>query len=253
MFYQGDLSGDFPDIKTTHLSMGIDFGYKPGKIFAFYLGYTIGKLSGADSLVSGKEKRNLHFYTLVHDFRLQTSIDLKAILRKIWPNKIVGRSDFEPGFTGPNLILGVGMLKFNPKGEKNGQVYQLQKLGTEGQYIPNGNYGEPYKLWSFNIKYGFGMGYNLGRQLNLEAQLIYTKTFTDYLDDVSSEYPDYNQLIASDNGETTAFFTYGGNDGSTKPKGSLRGNPGTQDSFITLGFKLTYTFGRSEFQRIMNL
>lgn len=253
MFYQGDISGDFPDIKTTHPSFGFDFGYKPGKIFSFSIGYTFGKLSGADSLVPGKEERNFHFFTTIHDFQLMSSSDLNAIRRKIWPRKTVDRSDFEPGFTGPDFLLGLGFMKFNPKGEKDGEIYQLQKLGTEGQHISAGDYPEPYKLWVFNIKYGISVGYNFGRQFNLEVQMIYTKTLTDYLDDVSGEYPDYNDLMKSENGETTAYFTYGGRDGSLTEKGRLRGNPDSNDSYSSLVFKLTYIFGRSEFQRLMNL
>ena len=82
MHYQGDISGDFPELRTTHLFCGFDFGYQPGKIFSFALGYSYGKISGADSLVSGKEKRNFQFYSHIHDFHLVSYVNLSAISRK---------------------------------------------------------------------------------------------------------------------------------------------------------------------------
>jgi hypothetical protein len=254
MFYQGDLSGDInSNFKTTHFSIGADFGYRLNNFFNFSFGYTYGKLSGADSLVAGKEKRNFHFYTNIHDFHLLSFTDLNALRRKIWPKKTVGRGDWAPSFSGPELIFGVGYFNFNPKAEKDGVEYQLNKLGTEGQRLSSGAYPDAYNLWQFSIKYGLGFGYNLSRQLNLSMTLLYTITFTDYLDDVSGTYPDYQQLMKNPDGETVAYFTYGGRDGSQVKAGSSRGNPDKNDGYVMLGFKLTYTFGRSEFGRIMNL
>ena len=253
MYYIGDMSGDFPDTKTTHFCFGLDFGYTRGGIFKYTLGYQYGKISGADSLIGNSDFRNLHFFSTVHDIRLLAYIDLRKIWMKIKPRKTVGRADWEPGFTGPNLILGLGFFNFNPQGELDGEKFDLQKLGTEGQHISGGDYPTPYSLWAFNLKYGAGIGYNVSRQVNLELQLLYYKTFTDYLDDVSTEYPNYNELIKSDNGDITSYFTYGGKDGSKVQEGKPRGNSAKNDGIVTLGLKVTYTFGRSEFTRIMNL
>lgn len=253
MYYNGDMSGDFPDTKTTHFSFGLDFGYTRGGIFKFTLGYQYGKISGADSLIGNSDFRNCHFYSSIHDIRFLTYIDLIKIWRKFKPNKTLNRADWEPGFTGPNIILGLGILRFNPKGEMDGESYELQKLGTEGQYLSGGDYPSPYSLWTFNLKYGFGFGYNVSRQVNLELQLLYFQTFSDYLDDVSTEYPNYNELLKSENGDIATYFSYGGKDGSKIPEGKPRGNSDKNDGIMTFGLKVTYTFGRSEFTRIMNL
>lgn len=253
MFYQGDLSGSSPDPRTTHLSAGFEVGYKPIKMVAFSVGYTFGQLSGNDAYVEEHKSRNLNFTTFIHDFRLLTFIDLNAIRRKIWPRKTVGRSDFEPSFTGPFFIAGIGYMGFNPRSEKDGETYQLQKLGTEGQRIPNGGYGEPYSLWAMNVKFGFGAGYNLTRQIAVHVQFLHNRTFTDFIDDVSGAYPDYNDMINSPDGETAAYFTYGGRDGSQLQEGQMRGNSVTNDSYLSFGISLVYTFGRSEMKRFINL
>ena len=254
MFYQGDLSDDLSSyLKTTHFSIGIDFGYRLNRMFNFTFGYTYGKLSGADSLISGREGRNFAFYTNIHDVHLLSFTDLNAIRRKFWPRKTVGKQDWGPSISGPELILGLGYFRFNPKGVYQGTEYELNKLGTEGQRLSSGSYPAPYNLFQFSVKYGLGMGYNISRQMNLTLMVIYNMTFTDYIDDVSGEYPDYQQLISSDNGEETAYFTYGGRDGSVIRKGSSRGNPDKNDGYMEFGLKITYTFGRSEFNRMMNL
>jgi len=254
MYYQGDLSGSiFPKTKTTHFSIGIDFGYQLNTLLTFSLGYTFGKISGADSLVSGKEERNFHFYSYMNDIRFLTYIDLSSIYRRMWPKMTLERADWEPGFTGPDLILGVGVLNFNPKGEINGSEYSLRYLGTEGQYIDSDDYDSPYSLWQINIKYGLGIGFDFTRQINVEFQIIYNQVFTDYLDDVSGNYPEYKDLMKSPRGQTANYFTYGGKNGNNISQESYRGNPGRNDGFMTIGFKIIYTFGRTEFDRIMKL
>ena len=252
MYYQGDMTENgLPNCQTTHFSAALDIGYRRGNIFTFTFGYQFGKISGADSLYSSKKSRNLHFYSYVHDIRLLTYIDLIGIWRKIKPPKTLGRQDWGPGFTGPNLIIGIGFMHFQPRGDLDGKSYKLQKLGTEGQYLSGGS--SPYSLWTFNYKYGLGFGYNITRQINIELQAVYIVTFTDYLDDVSTTYPNYNELIKSPNGPTTAYFTYGGRDGSVVREGLERGNSAKNDGIMTFGVKVTYTFGRSEFTRLMNL
>lgn len=253
-YYQGDLSeSPLPAVKTTHFSAGIDIGYRPWPLIQFTLGYQYGKVSGADSLVPGHEIRNFHFYSNIHDVNVLTYINLNEIYRKIWPNKLMKKFDFKPGFTGIDLVLGFGIFKFNPKGEYMGEEYELQKLGTEGQHVNSGSYPEPYNLWQLNYKYGLSLGYNLSRQFSISLQGIYTVTFTDYIDDVSGTYPAYEKLIQSANGEATTYFTYGGRDGSKVREGNLRGNEATNDGYVNILFRLTYTFSKSEFNRIIKL
>lgn len=254
MYYQGDLSGSsLPNLKTSHLSAGLDFGYRPGRLIMFTLGYQYGKISGADSLVPSHESRNLHFYSNVHEIRVLTYVNLLEIYHKIRPKKLVKKVDFKPGFDGPQLILGCGYFMFNPKGELDGTDYNLQKLGTEGQNIASGGYDDPYNLWGINLKYGLAVDYNLSRQFSLQLQFVYTQTFTDYLDDVSGNYPEYDKLIKTTNGDIASYFAYGGRDGSVVSPDINRGNDEKNDGFINMSIKLTYTFGRAEFGRLMKL
>jgi hypothetical protein len=126
-------------------------------------------------------------------------------------------------------------------------------LGTEGQQIGSGAYSTPYSKWEFSVKYGLGMGYYLSKFLHLEIQGIYNQVFSDYLDDVSGYYPDYNELEKTKDGEAAIYFAYGGRDGSQISSSTKRGNDEKNDGFITFGVKVTYIFGKSEFMRFMKL
>jgi hypothetical protein len=254
MYYQGDMSASMaPDFRTSHFSLGLDVGYQLNRIIKINLGYVRGKISGADSLVAGHEKRNLHFVSPISDLRLLTYIDVYAIYDKIWPNSLLEGEYGGRKFTGPNLIFGIGYTKFNPKGYSDGEWHKLQELGTEGQHIQGGNYPEPYNRWAFNVKYGLSFGHKLTKQINLELEFIYHNVFTDYLDDLSGTYPDYNKLIASEKGDLAAYFTYGGRDGSVVREGQLRGNPDSKDSFVSFGFKLSYIIGKKDLEYFKNL
>jgi len=254
MYYQGDMSGSpVPDLRTSHFSLGFNVGYQLNQIVKLDLGYMRGKISGADSLVAGHEKRNLHFESPISDFRLLAYIDIYAIYNKIWPSSLLEGEYGGRKFVGPSLIAGIGYTKFNPKGYYEGEWYKLRDLGTEGQNIPGGDYPEPYNNWAFNVKYGLSFGYKLSKKINLEMEFIYHNVFNDYLDDLSGTYPDYNELIATENGDLVAQFTYGGRDGSVVRKGQLRGNPDTKDAFVTFGFKLTYLFSRRDLEYFKNL
>jgi hypothetical protein len=77
----------------------------------------------------------------------------------------------------------------DPKAEYNGSVYRLQPLGTEGEgLVPS---RPKYALFQFCIPVGIGFKYTLGRQWGVGLELGIRKTFTDYIDDVSTTYFDF--------------------------------------------------------------
>ena len=254
MYYQGDLSGSaMPDMRTSHLAVDISAGFRLNETFKFLLGYQRGKVSGADSLVPGHESRNIHFASPISDFRLMSYTDLYEVFRMIFPGKLMNYGEYSRKLIGPDLIFGMGMTRFNPKGEYDGQWFALQPLGTEGQFIEGGDYPEPYKRWQFNMKLGMGLGYRISPQVHLEMEFIYHFLFTDYLDDLSGAYPDYNELIKTENGDLAQQFTYGGRDGSKVPAGNLRGNPGANDGIMTMGLRFTYVFSRNQVDKLIKL
>ena len=90
----------------------------------------------------------------------------------------------------PFIFTGVSLFNFNPKAEasSDGQWYALQELGTEGQgttLYPN---RKPYSLTQFSIPFGGGVKIGVSDDFNIIIEYGLRKTFTDYIDDVSTTY-----------------------------------------------------------------
>ena len=75
---------------------------------------------------------------------------------------------------------------------------RLKPLGTEGQGLPGG--AEEYSNLQLCVPVGVGLRKALTKQLSIGLEFQYTKTFTDYIDDVSTSYYD-NQAILDARGE----------------------------------------------------
>ena len=75
-------------------------------------------------------------------------------------------------------------MTFNPQSQDG---IELQPLGTEGQ---NAGFDgrSPYNLWSVTIPFGFGFKWSVSEKVGLAFEWGMRKTFTDYLDDVSTSY-----------------------------------------------------------------
>lgn len=251
-YYVGDLKDSrWPEGGYIHPSFGLSVGYRKNRILSFYFTYTWQRVSGADSLSETKAKRNFHFRSNISDFGLMTSVDIREVISKIWKSSYVKKQDWRPGFTGPTLYLGGGVLHMNPKGHAGGTWHKLRLLGTEGQLVEGGGYDPQYSTWQLNIKSGLGIGYQISRQFQVEVVGYYTLLFTDYLDDVGGAYPDYDELLETQRGELASFFTYGGRDGEDIEKGTLRANPDNRDGVVTMGIKCTYLFSFDEVRRLL--
>lgn len=89
-------------------------------------------------------------------------------------------------------FLGLGVFYYNPLGRSSlsGIRVPLQPLKTEGQGYPGG--AKPYGLFSMNIPFGFGIQKSISKRRSIKLELTYNKTFTDYIDDVSTNYYIYN-------------------------------------------------------------
>jgi hypothetical protein len=136
----------------------------------------------------------------------------------------------------------VEYFHFDPRTKYNGATVRLQPLGTEGQFFLPGK--KPYSLYSFAIP--FGVGYNLieAARSTLSFELILRKTFTDYIDDVSTKYVDKAQLLAS-NGQLAVDLSdrSHGDIANFSDPGLIRGHSDHNDNFFFLSITYSYKFG----------
>jgi len=144
------------------------------------------KVHQGDRAVPNLFARNLHFRNDLKEFALTG-------IFKIIPDS---RSyDRRPQFS-PYLFAGIAAVAHNPVArvpDLDGDRWvKLQPLGTEGQGSPG--YDKPYSLVQFAIPFGFGVRYKINARFDVGAELGFRFTSTDYLDDVSKNYPDPSVL-----------------------------------------------------------
>lgn len=106
----------------------------------------------------------------------------------------------------PYIFCGFGAFKFNPMAAYTDpssgitEWYALQPLGTEGQ----GSKAYPdrvkYPLFEVCMPFGIGYRWRLSQNVHLTIEYGWRKTWTDYLDDVSTTYVDPANLGGSSSG-----------------------------------------------------
>jgi len=140
----------------------------------------------------------------------------------------------------PFVYTGISLFHFNPKAEnKDGIWVNLQELGTEGQGSTTFPDRTKYPLMQVAIPLGGGLKIAVNPSFSIIFEYGVRKTFTDYLDDVSTTYPEgVNSNVADISNATYEMSDPTG----THTAGEQRGNPDKKDWYsfagITLSFKL---------------
>ena len=89
----------------------------------------------------------------------------------------------------PFVFIGASIYNHNPKAEaSDGQWYDLQNLGTEGQGTTAFPNRKKYALTQLSIPFGGGVKIGVSENFNIILEYGLRKAFTDYLDDVSTTY-----------------------------------------------------------------
>ena len=89
----------------------------------------------------------------------------------------------------PFVYTGISIFHHNPQAENtNGEWVDLQPLGTEGQGTTLFPDREEYSLIQFAIPMGGGVKIAVNNSFNIILEYGARKTFTDYLDDVSTTF-----------------------------------------------------------------
>jgi len=155
------------------------------------------------------------------------------------------------------LTAGVGIARFNPQANFQGNWYDLRDFGTEGQLQDGGP--SPYSQFTVILPFGIGFRVELDKQWSMGLEVAHRTTFTDYLDDVSTEYFN-NDLIREEQGELAAFFAdpslgfYVDENGSTVElnstgEGLQRGDPDDNDAYFFTSFAVYYKLAKKRFKR----
>jgi len=172
------------------------------------------QISGTDAMADESRKpRNLSFTSNNIEFNAAATVNLLPNGRRFYQRQAVNFYGF----------VGIGFIYMNPKTLYNGEMVALQPLQTEGI---------KYSKFQPVIPFGGGMKLKVGPFFNVAIEGGFRKTFTDYLDDVSSRhYPD-PATLSSDLARTLS-------NRSGNPEG-FRGNPEAKDWYFMMTAKLQY-------------
>lgn len=230
-YYLGDLNPG-THFKGTQVAYGALIRYNIDTRWSVKLSGIRSKVTGDASTSSFLPDRAISFESPVTDI------------------SVVAEFNFLSYFTGskrnpisPYIYGGFSVFFFEPA---SGGV-SLRNLGTEGQNI--GYEGRsPYAAYSFSIPFGVGVKVSLAQRLGLQVFWEMHKTFTDYLDDVSSTY--YRQGVLIDENDVEGLMS---DPTQNHTPGMQRGNSKNQDWYSFFGVSLTYKFNLTGKKRCRDL
>jgi hypothetical protein len=247
--YLGEMGGeqetrkDFvADLKfnQTRWDVGGFARYKAGQSVSIKGTLNYLRIAGADSLSTnpGRAGRNLSFKNDIFEANITGQYffyeinDLGHTYRY--------RNDFRT-----YAFAGLGVFYHNPKANYNGEWVALQPLRTEGQI-------EPYKKIGMSIPMGVGLYFTIEKKYRIGWEMSWSKTFTDYLDDVSTVYADPASLdpLAAELANRTDELSNPPAPRENFEAGNKRGDPTHKDNFMYTSVTASYVFrGKSNFYR----
>jgi len=252
--FLGDLGGsmgtgrhfikDF-NYKTVRPFFGVDYLYFPSNWLSVKGGIHHTVVTGADSLIkkreghsAGRFERNLSFQSAITEVSAEFEL---YPLQTFW--------EYEESRCRPFISSGIGFFHFNPKAQLNGKWYNLNPLHLEGQGFPEYPERKNYKLTQPYIPLTIGLRYRLTNNYFISLSGCFRKTFTDYIDDVSTTYIApalFNKYLSPTNAALAKQLYYRASKNSvTYSPTQYRGYTG-KDSYTSFFFTITYLFNKRD-------
>ncbi|MCX6317738.1 MAG: hypothetical protein NTW29_10630 [Bacteroidetes bacterium] len=260
-FFLGDLGGNkgigtyfIKDLNMTQTTF-----YK-GLHFTFFPAYWLGirttlcqsKLRGDDAAITptggaeiDRRNRNLKFRSILVE---------SSVSAEIYPGSLFSRTN--TGRLKYYLLSGFSLFYFNPQGEyyrPDGTTSweYLKPLRLEGQGTLEYPDRKNYKLIQPALIAGGGIKYYFSANKYLSIEIKYRKSFTDYLDDVSTSYIDpqlFNNYLDPSMLPIARQLNYReplyNNAANATNIGGQRGDPTDNDSFFSTAVHFGFVFDR---------
>ena len=252
--FNGDLGGA-EGIGRDYSLKDIDW---PATGIAFWLGYRqrfhpyfatttslcVFNLKGADSLSEEPSRyaRDLHFKSFAIEIQQRLEFIFAA-------NEKFGSTFNLPGhYTKKNrsqqyyVFAGLGLCYFNPRAQNtDGDWVNLRPLRTENQE-------KAYSPITLTMPFGVGFRMGVSRMWRVGVELSYVKTFSDYMDDVSTNYADPNDIDFSGD-PNAAYFANPVVDNPSYAPGEKRGDPNQKDAYYHMNIVVTRNLTYKDYGR----
>lgn len=184
--YSGDLQEKRFTLDQSNFSLGAGLSYELFPKFLIRGELQYGRLTADDKKSSRPllRDRNLNFQSHIFEgaFLADYSLfDLRAGSR--WT---------------PYIFAGIALFNYDPfTHDQAGNKVFLRNLGTEGQGLAQYPDRKRYLLVQYSLPFGGGIRLRVTDNAWLGYEIGLRKTFTDYLDDVSTTYVDQTLLAAA--------------------------------------------------------
>ncbi|MDQ3277235.1 MAG: hypothetical protein M3Q06_02850 [Bacteroidota bacterium] len=249
LFFLGDLGGNFGrgttlvkdvNIPTTNLSVGAHINVYPTEWLGFRFAFNSGRLDGADSLIN--EKGGAEISRKVRNLHFRSKLTEAYAALEFYPTVFIEQYDGLQGKLRPYGVLGVGVFKFNPQTQyysPNGTTrwVNLHDLRTEGQGMAEYPDRKQYSLTQVEVPMGVGAKYYVTEGMYIGMEILHRKTFTDYIDDISTSYinPDlFNKYLLPEDAAVARQVYYRGFTANSRPSdGEMRGQRRNNDAFFS--------------------
>lgn len=245
MNYLGDLN-DQSVFGELHVAGGAGVRCRLDNRWSVRFGGVVGAISALEDCI---EQRNLTFRSRLYEGSLVAEFNFRP---------------YGPGATEslwtPYIFGGMAVFHFSPETQYTApdgttSWMALQSLCTEGQGTTAYPDRRPYPLTQLAMPFGVGVRCRLNKNFSLSAEYGFRKTWTDYLDDVSTTYVGSDLLMAEvENGTVAAALA----DRSSTPNavGIKRGDDSLDDWYsyfnVSLGMNLNMLFGWMRSKRCRN-
>ncbi|HVE61008.1 MAG TPA: DUF6089 family protein [Chitinophagaceae bacterium] len=232
--YQGDLVDKIYAGRFTKPAIGLTLNYELSERFNIRAGFTQTRVEGDDKYNTKTylQSRNLNFQSSISEFSLLAEFNFFNLSNMKWT---------------PYAFGGFAVYHFNPyTHDASGIKYFLKPLSTEGQGIAGYN-AQPYSLTQLALPIGGGVKYAISDKVRLGVEVGFRKLFTDYLDDLSTNYVDQFDLLLAKGPKAVELSYRGdevpGGDPGYPAKGAQRGGVSEKDAYYFTGLHLSFRLG----------
>jgi len=239
--YYGDLQNKQITLDQSSLAFGLGLKYDLTEHIAVRSGFMYGRIGADDEKNKASLRfRNLNFQSKVFEFNVLAEYTLFDMNRRQ---------------LSPYVFGGLAIFHFNPYTfDSLGNKHFLQPLSTEGQGLALYPDRLPYERTQFSIPMWLGVKYRITDRVVLGYEFGLRKTFTDYLDDISTTYVDQTALLNA-KGPKAVELAYRagelhGGDPNYPADGTIRGGPEFKDWYYYSG--VTVTIGINTKNKLFN-
>lgn len=228
-YYMGDINPLLP-FAMAQLQYGGVVRFNYNNRWTFRFDYSRATVTASDEVIKWRPDRGLNFTSLINDFSLVAEFNFLEYYTGN-PKKNVS----------PYLFGGISVFQYTAFANVGDNLVDLSDYATEAVDPDAKWYKKMFGKTSsigVSIPFGFGVKFSLSRHMAGTVEWRMQKTFTDYLDDVATVYPEQHAVYTADDGTT-----YDLTDPTGKYiAGQQRGNSAFNDWFGMARVSLTWKF-----------